>query len=139
MNLRSDKFIIYKLIIHQMLNFDRIRNTKIKESLNLDQHVLNRTATNMLKYFGYIKRMETTTCPKWQRKAMSKDTDPEVAHQQMARLHLPGLQKKINNQPDKCIKTGHRQKHMAIRHHTKAIMRSPACVVGITQVSQIYY
>ena len=43
---------------------DKIRNTKIKESLNLDQDVLNRTETKRLKYFGHVKRMQPTRYPK---------------------------------------------------------------------------
>ena len=58
---------------------DKIRNTKIKESLNLDQDVLNRIVVKRLKYFGHINRMQNTRYPKRQWKAMSEATDPEVA------------------------------------------------------------
>ena len=43
---------------------DKIRNTKIKESLNLDQDVLNRIVVKRLKYFGHINRMQNTRYPK---------------------------------------------------------------------------
>ena len=43
---------------------EKISNTKIKESLNLDQDVLNRTETKKLKYFGHVKRMQPTRYPK---------------------------------------------------------------------------
>ena len=54
---------------------DKIPNTKIKESLNLDQDVLNRIVVKRSKYFGHISRMQNTRNPK---KAMSEATDPEV-------------------------------------------------------------
>ena len=43
---------------------DKIRNTKIKESLNLDRDVLNRIAVKKLEYFGHINRMQNTRYPK---------------------------------------------------------------------------
>ena len=43
---------------------DKIRNTKIKEPLNLDQDVLNRIVVKRLKYFARINRMQNTRYPK---------------------------------------------------------------------------
>ena len=40
--------------ILSVTRLDKIRNTKIKESLNLDQDVLNRIVVKRLKYFGHI-------------------------------------------------------------------------------------
>ena len=59
---------------------DKIRNTKIKESLNLDQDVLNKQqkGSNTLATLRDWKPPDTQKC-QW--KAMSKGTDPEFAHQ----------------------------------------------------------
>ncbi|XP_011676900.1 uncharacterized protein LOC105444395 [Strongylocentrotus purpuratus] len=39
---------------------DKIRNTHIKESLNLDQDVMDKVSTKRLKYFGHVLRIKPT-------------------------------------------------------------------------------
>ena len=70
---------------------------------------------------------------------MSEATDPEVTRLKDGLTASPRTAKQGQNQPHRCIKTGHRQIHLANRHHTEAITRSPACVDGISQVSQVKF
>ncbi|XP_030838388.1 uncharacterized protein LOC105444902 [Strongylocentrotus purpuratus] len=43
---------------------DKLRNTHIKESLNLEQDVMDKVSTKILKYFGHVLRMKPTRYPK---------------------------------------------------------------------------
>ena len=43
---------------------EKIRNTHIKESLELDQGVMDKVSTKRLKYFGHVLRMKPTRYPK---------------------------------------------------------------------------
>ena len=50
--------------LRRILGVTKIRNANIKESLSLDQDVLNRLEQKRLKYFGHINRIQNTRYPK---------------------------------------------------------------------------
>ena len=43
---------------------DKLKNTHIKESLNLERDFMDKVSTKRLKYFGHILRMKSTRYPK---------------------------------------------------------------------------
>ena len=119
---------------------DKIRNTHIKESLNLDQDVMDKVSTKRLKYFGHVPKNDTYKIPQklpW--KERSQEIDPgEAVH---PKDDLTASQRTAKQDPYQGWTDASRlaadRKNLAYHHHTEAITRPQACVDGISQVSQV--